>query len=130
MKRIKLIAIALAFVFVLTGCGAVGVHATVPADKNQKGGPPPHAPAHGYRHKHQGHDLDYDVKIGVYMVVNVPDTYFYDDLYIRLSSDGRWMVSARLNHGWRPAASHEIPLRLKHYKEYEFKKKNKSKKHQ
>lgn len=132
MKLIKFIAIALAFLFVVSGCSSVGVHATAPPhqhkpEKYKKGGPPPHAPAHGYRHKHKGHDMDYDMKIGAYIVVRVPDTYFYDNLFIRLFSDGRWMVSAHLNSGWRLADANEVPPRLKHHKEYEYSKKNKHK---
>jgi len=93
----------------------------------QKPGPPPHAPAHGYRHKYEdGHDLEYDSEMGVYIVLRVPDTYFSDNLYIRMSSDGRWLVSTALDRGWRIADGNEIPYKLKKYKESN--RKNKSRK--
>jgi hypothetical protein len=97
----------------------------VEKQKHKRKGPPPHAPAHGYRHNHQGHDIAYDTKIGAYIVINIPDTYFHNNMYIRLSTDGRWMVSANLNNGWRVESGTEIPHRLKQQKEYEYKHKNK-----
>lgn len=128
MKFLKMIAVGVACVFILS-CNTmgVGVQAHVPPEKqkHKKKGPPPHAPAHGYRHQHRGHDLDYDSSIGAYVVINVPDTYFHQSLYIRLSTDGRWMVSADLNNGWRVETGTEIPHRLKQQKEYEYKQKHK-----
>ena len=133
MKLLRVITMGVACLFLLS-CNTigVGVHAGVPVEKHKykKKGPPPHAPAHGYRHKHQGHDLDYDSKIGAYIVINVPDTYFHNNLYIKLSSDGRWMVSANLYNGWRVETGTEIPHRLKQQKGYEHKmKKQKDKKY-
>ncbi len=131
MRFLKMIAIGGACVFLLFGCNTmgVGVHAQVPAEKqkHKKKGPPPHAPAHGYRHQHQGHNLDYDSSIGAYLVVNVPNTYFHKNLYIRLSTDGRWMVSADLNNGWRVETGTEIPHKLKLQKEYKYKQKHNEK---
>jgi len=125
----------------LAGCRTLGTGVTVqsppagpPPEKTyHKPGPPPHAPAHGYRYKHRdGHELRYDSQIGAYVVVNIPDTYFGNNLYIRLSSDGRWMVSATLNSGWRLAAGSEVPPKLRFYKEknkMNHKQKNKKIKH-
>ncbi len=87
-------------------------------------GPPPHAPAHGYRHKHEHQTLEYDREAGAYVVVHVPDTYFFDGLYMRLSQDGRWVVSTTLHSGWRLAVGNEVPYKLKTYK-----KKSKQHKH-
>jgi len=82
-----------------------------------KHAPPPHAPAHRYRHKHhEGHELEYDSNIDAYIVFNVPETYFGNNLYIRLPTDGDWMVSATLEGGWRVAVGNEVPYRLKEYK--------------
>ena len=40
-------------------------------DKSHRGyGPPPHAPAYGYRHHHQGARLAFDSKLGVYVVLS------------------------------------------------------------
>jgi len=127
-----MITIGVACVFILS-CNTMGVgiqaHVPVKKQKHKKKGPPPHAPAHGYRHHHKGHNLDYDSNLGAYIVVNVPNTYFHQNLYIRLSTDGRWMVSAYLNNGWRVETGTEIPHRLKQQKEYEYKQKHKDKKH-
>ncbi|MBC2705656.1 hypothetical protein [Desulfobacula sp.] len=119
--------------FFLAGCHTVGVGVQIPGTphhqtKYHKPGPPPHAPAHGYRHKHRhGHDLEYRSGLGAYVVVNIPETYFGNNLYIRMSTDGRWMVSARLEHGWRVAVGNEVPYKLKKHKKY--KKKHKTKYH-
>lgn len=121
----KNICLALMIMLYLTGCQSVGgvsvkspgYHPPPPSSKYGKQGPPPHAPAHGYRHKHpDGHVLEYDSKIGAYIVVNVPDTYFANDLYLRMSTDGRWMVSATLGSGWRVALASEIPPKMRHSK--------------
>ena len=102
---------------VLSGCTAtnVDIHAQG-GPQYQKPGPPPHAPAHGYRHKnHEGHELEYNSKISVYAVVNLPETYFGNNLYIRMSSNGTWLVSTTLRGGWRPAAHGEVPYSLRSY---------------
>jgi hypothetical protein len=42
-----------------------------------------------------------------------------------MSSDGRWLVSARLDRGWRLASGNEIPYKLKERKDKNKHKKNK-----
>jgi hypothetical protein len=80
-------------------------------------GPPPHAPAHGYRHKqdvqHGGVDLIFDSGLGVYVVVGWPDHYWHRDHYYHFA-DGVWMVSARIDGGWADCAPGRIPDRLRH----------------
>lgn len=136
MKTI-IIALVISFgFFPLTGCNTLGVGIHGPGTSHtgrtyHKQGPPPHAPAHGYRHKqHHGHDLVYDSGIDAYIVLNVPETYFGNDLYIRLSTDGRWLVSAALDGGWRLAMGNEVPYKLRESKEKNrtFKKGKKHKK--
>jgi hypothetical protein len=128
-QSLKNICLVLMITFYLTGYqtrggGPVispGYHVPPPSSKYEKHGPPPHAPAHGYRHKHHdGQQLKYDSKIGAYVVVNVPDTYFANDLYLRMSSDGRWMVSATLEGGWRVALASEIPPKMRYSKHKGF----------
>ncbi|WDP90168.1 MAG: hypothetical protein HUN04_10825 [Desulfobacter sp.] len=99
-----------------------------PVVKHKGHGPPPHAPAHGYRHKHQGHTLEYHQREGAYVVVNIPGTYFLDGLYMRLAESGRWYVSATLQGGWRLAAGNEVPQKLKAYKKKSKKQKKPKKK--
>ena len=82
--------------------------------KKSKGyGPPPHAPAHGYRHKHQhGVEVRYDSSLGAYVVVEIPDMYLNDGLYIRWSTKGYWEVGYHYKGPWRVAARNEVPDKL------------------
>ncbi len=136
MKYFKIVLVISFGFFFLTGCNTLGVGVQGPGPappphkvKYKRHGPPPHAPAHGYRHKHyRGHELEYDSGIGAYIVVNVPETYFGNDLYLRLSTDGSWMVSAVLEGGWRVAVGNEVPYKLREYKKKQYKHKKKHKK--
>lgn len=138
MKQ-TLLSMVLCIVF-LAGCNTLGAGiqgpgpGPGPADSRyHKKGPPPHAPAHGYRHKHRdGNTLVYEKQIGAYVVVNIPDTYFGNDLYIRLSTTGEWMVSATLDGGWRVAVGSEVPYKLREsrggkHKHWKMKKKKHNK---
>ena len=77
-------------------------------------GPPPHAPAHGYRHKHQAHgaDLVFDSGLGVYVVVGRVGVYFDRERYYRRGDRG-WEVSLSLSSGWTAFSSHELPPGLR-----------------
>ena len=78
-----------------------------------KHGPPPHAPAHGYRHKHHHHgvELVFDSKIGVYAVAGRRDHYFYNDHFYHLVDAG-WVVSGRLDRGWVRIEPEKLPKGL------------------
>ena len=69
----------------------------------RKAGPPPHAPAHGYRHKHKAQhgavELVFDTKLGVYVVVGWPGHYYRDGAFYR-QINRRWHSSHRLDTGW------------------------------
>jgi hypothetical protein len=116
MKNTMILLVTLALI---TGCAGVDTILRFPSRgtvdaKPAKHGPPPHAPAHGYRHKHQhGVQLEFDTGIGAYVVVDLPDTYFFNGLYVRISSDGRWTVAPHLDNPWRVAVEGEVPLKLK-----------------
>ena len=98
---------AVAAILIFTGCqsgGGVHVSAgtTPPPPPRQvvvvkeKHGPPPHAPAHGYRHKHaDGYDLRYDRTVGCYAVVGYSDHYYNDGFFFRYSADN-WQISAHI----------------------------------
>jgi hypothetical protein len=78
----------------------------------RKGGPPPHAPAHGYRHKHgDGIELVYDSEIGVYVVVG-HSAHYHDGRHYFRWVDGEWMMSLQMDHGWIVASSRDVPPRL------------------
>ncbi len=78
----------------------------------KKGGPPPWAPAHGYRKKHHRHDLVFDAKIGVYVVVDLPGYYFYRDRFYK-SVDGKWWTAAKITSGWTVVGAGGIPPGLR-----------------
>jgi hypothetical protein len=70
----------LAALLALAGCVHVHEHEH---HHGKRGGPPPWAPAHGYRHHHGGVDLVWDAHIGVYVVVGHRHAYFHDGWYFR-----------------------------------------------
>ena len=90
-------------VLFMTGC------AVYPVQVGNRGyGPPPHAPAHGYRHKYHDHDLVYDSNLGVYLVVGYSDYYFLDDSYYRHSKDG-WYYSKQVDRDWQQYQQDKLP---------------------
>lgn len=83
--------------------------AVYPAHHHDRGyGPPPHAPAHGYRAKYDNHDLIYDSHLGVYLVVGLPDYYFYDGHFYRHEHDG-WYYSKRFDRDWDRYNERKLP---------------------
>ncbi len=87
------------------------------AHKAHGGGPPPWAPAHGYRHKHaHGTDLHFDARLGVYLVVGHPHVFFHDGHYFRRAGShwercGDWRKAR-----WKRVDAHVVPGGLvKHY---------------
>ena len=75
---------------------------TVVVTKTKVVGPPPHAPAHGYRYKHaDGVELIYHAGMKVYLVTSVPDHYFWKDNYYR-QRGGKWQQSPRTNQRFAP----------------------------
>ena len=101
------IAVAISLAFPLVGC----VVLDAPHDHASYGGPPPHAPAHGYRRKHRNHDLVYDSTLGVYVVLGLTDVWFFDGSYFRIRGD-RWELSVATGGPWRVAAVSAVPGRL------------------
>jgi hypothetical protein len=91
-----------------TGCSS-GRTLIVYSDKH---GPPPHAPAHGYRCKHRhGHDdveLRYDSSVQVYVVVGRRDHYFIDDYYFRVT-DGGWYSCRSVSGPWVRCSVDRVP---------------------
>ena len=76
-------------------------------------GPPPHAPAHGYRFRHpHGVDLVYDAGLGLYVVVGWPRYYYWDNHFYRLHRD-RWQASPRFRDGWYSYEHRRLPPGLR-----------------
>ncbi len=77
-------------------------------------GPPPHAPAHGYRYKNpkRGADLIFDSGIGVYLVAGLTNHYFDSGRYFRFFN-GSWQVSSALKGPWGRIAVKGLPPGLR-----------------
>lgn len=109
---------AIAAILIFTGCESNGGYhvsaGTAPPPhetakhKQHKPGPPPHAPAHGYRAKHDGCDLRYDRTVGCYAVVGYTDYYYNDGFFFRYSS-GNWQISALVGEGWAAVDTARVP---------------------
>ena len=87
-------------------------------------GPPPHAPAHGYRHKHHsGAEFRFDSQLGVYIVLGQAELYFHDGLFVRIHN-GSWQVSASFDGPWKSKSTEWVPpgLRSKHHAKHQAKK--------
>jgi hypothetical protein len=118
MSKIKLTIILFLSFCLFAGCAGVNTVVYIPSDvhvkkRPHKTGPPSHAPAHGYRHKHQhGVELEYDSGIDAYLVIEFPGTYFHNGLYSRFSPEEHWLVAVNLNGPWRIPKEREIPLKL------------------
>ncbi len=109
-----------ALVIVVTVMGCQGIVLAPRASQPvvvRKSGPPSHAPAHGYRHKHQtGEEFRFDSHLGVYVVEGNTDIYFHDGWFVRIRS-GIWQVSATLGGPWEHRSAEWVPpgLRSKHH---------------
>jgi len=73
-----------------------------------KHGPPPHAPAHGYRARHQNVDLVYDTGLGVYTVVGHRGCYYRDSRFYR-RHDNAWEMSTSIKGPWRTTTIASVP---------------------
>ena len=85
-----------------------------PQHRVARRGPPPHAPAHGYRHRHRRHgtNLVFDTGLGVYVVAGLAHNYFFRGNYYRRVGDG-WHVRGSPKGRWRKAAGRDLPSGLK-----------------
>ncbi|MDA1309664.1 MAG: hypothetical protein O2985_08665 [Proteobacteria bacterium] len=102
------------------GIFSIGAGATVAAcvyDPNlDNGGPPPHAPAHGYRYRHRdGVDMSYDQRLGVYVVVGRPNYYYWDRQYFRYYGD-HWQRSERIDSRWIDGDTRSLPPGLQRHR--------------
>jgi hypothetical protein len=128
MRALGLAFAVFALVGLLSACGPVhsvtlgrGQHGVDHHDHHGHHGPPAHAPAHGHRRKyghhrhHEGHhhrtgvNLEFDSGLGVYVVVDVPNHYYWDGWYLKIE-DGHWFASTRLSGAsWSPREHAKLP---------------------
>jgi hypothetical protein len=78
------------------------------------GGPPPHAPAHGYRHKHRDVELVYDSRMAVYVVNRHPQHYFDADRFYRCRANV-WEVSLSIEGPWGVTTIEQLPAGLQRH---------------
>lgn len=94
------------------GCSSGRTVQAGPA-KSRGHGPPPHAPAHGYRAKTaDGADLVFRSDLGVYAVVGAEGVYFHSGWFYRRGGSG-WKTAARLAGPWEPAKESKLPPGLR-----------------
>lgn len=81
--------------------------------KSQGHGPPPHAPAHGYRAKtHDGVELVFRSDLGVYVVVGVSGYYFLDEVFYHREGHG-WVTSEHMDGPWQSVSISGVPPGLR-----------------
>jgi hypothetical protein len=118
MSRIALpLILVLAASWVLSGCSSSPSPSTtvVATPASHSGhGPPPHAPAHGYRHKHgDGAELVYDAGLDVYLVVGMKGRYYREgNYYCRRGNE--WLLSSSLRGPWKIVGKSHVPAGLRH----------------
>jgi hypothetical protein len=102
----------LAICCTLSACGAVRYENTRSVEPAKKHGPPPHAPAHGYRHKHGDVVLVFDSALEMYLVSGRSNYYFHDKHYYRATSSG-WEITAHFEGPWKPVSTKKLPKGLR-----------------
>ena len=112
LQSIRLYTAVLACVlFMLASCSTTVAYRS--PGKKKGYGPPPHAPAHGRRHKlPKGVQIVYDSPSGVYVVVGYERHYYLDGLYYRFCN-GQWQVSVAIESGWKTAPEQSLPPGLR-----------------
>jgi len=107
MRR-ALASVVLVMALTLSGCLVFSVDG-----KPKRGhGPPPHAPAHGYRHHHQEASLAFDSKLGVYVVLGHPDHFYSGGRFLRVHASS-WQVSTSLGGPWNFYSHSSLPQGLR-----------------
>lgn len=102
--------------WIFSGCSSSPSPSTVvvATPARQSGhGPPPHAPAHGYRHKHGGGvELVYDAGIEAYLVVGVEGRYYWEGSYYRRRGN-QWLRAMNLDGPWKKVSRSQVPTGLR-----------------
>ena len=110
-KFLSLSAVVLAcMTFMLVSCESFSIG--LGSGRRHKHGPPPHAPAHGYRHKHQGVELVYDSGRGVYVVVDFPLHFYFKGNYYR-HRETNWEVGVHVDGPWESVSDEALPRGLR-----------------
>ncbi len=96
--------------FLISGCTSTGVYVGQSGAK----GPPPHAPAHGYRRKNRhGRHMTFDSNLGVYIMMDYPMHYYWDGRYYRKGKH-QWESSKDINKKWKNIKKQKLPKGLQY----------------
>ncbi len=95
---------------VFVSCRSVTVRG--PSGRKRGHGPPPHAPAHGYRHRQHGAELVYDSGRGVYVVVELPNHFYFKGHYYR-HRETYWEIGVHVDGPWEVVAEKSLPSGLR-----------------
>lgn len=115
--RLVLMVLIAALIGIAAPGSAQGGRSAVIADASRvhKEGPPPWAPAHGYRRKHpSGVDLIYDRVLDAYRVDGHPGCWFHDARFFCRRQDG-WHSSAKIGGPWAGLRAEDLPPGLAHH---------------
>jgi hypothetical protein len=110
-SKILSVVILVCLLFMIVSCRSFSFSAGSGRQYKHKSGPPPHAPAHGYRHRHQGVEMVYDSGMGVYVVIDFPDYYYFKGRYYRFG-ESQWEVGVSLNGPWKFVSRYDLPKGL------------------
>lgn len=114
-KNYFVVALLASTVIAISACTAIISHHRTarPVAGERHSGPPPNAPAHGYRHQQSdGIQLVFESSIGVYIVSGYTEHYYYHGRYYRWNNDS-WQVSSKVSRGWARASEKTIPPGLR-----------------
>jgi len=82
-------------------------------NRHHRNSPPPHAPAHGHRYRHQhGVDLVFDSGVGAYIVLGFDNLFFFNNNYMRFY-DGYWHHADRHDGRWLRSRDKHVPQKLR-----------------
>ena len=95
---------------VFVSCRSVTVRG--PSGQKRGHGPPPHAPAHGYRHRQHGAELVYDSGRGVYVVVELPNHFYFKGHYYR-HRETYWEIGVHVDGPWEVVTEESLPSGLR-----------------
>ena len=112
-KFLSLSAVVLAcMTFMLVSCESFSIGLGSGRRHKPKHEPPPHAPAHGYRHKQHGVELVYDSGRGVYVVVDFPLHFYFKGNYYRYH-EPHWEVGVHVDGPWESVSEEALPRGLR-----------------
>ncbi len=106
------VVVLVCMLLMLVSCSSFSIGMGSGRRHRAKHGPPPHAPAHGYRQKHQGVELVYDSGRGVYVVIDLPSHYYFKGLYYR-RGEIQWEAGVNIDGPWEFVSEDAMPKGLR-----------------